>query len=200
MVIAACQVARVDDIDPQTVTLIPLRNADATSIIPQIRDLQTAAQRKVVTIAAGPDGRSVIVSALSSESDQVRRIVDILDQAGRIERRTQVLKVQAAKPADTIAAAKRILASERDPRSPEGELDIGVASDGRTLTVAGTQAAIARFEQALKLAEQATVVERSTRVFELKYAQATKGGTGTAADGEADPDSQGWHAVFRAAD
>jgi len=166
--------ARVDDIDPQTVTLIPLRNADATSIIPQIRDLQTAAQRKVVTIAAGPDGRSVIVSALSSESDQVRRIVDILDQAGRIERRTQVLKVQAAKPADAIAAAKRILASERDPRSPEGELDIGIASDGRTLTVAGTQAAIARFEQALKLAEQATVIERSTRVFELKYAQATK--------------------------
>ncbi|RLS23723.1 MAG: hypothetical protein DWH71_00100, partial [Planctomycetota bacterium] len=166
--------ARVDDIDPQTVTLIPLRNADATSIIPQIRDLQTAAQRKVVTIAAGPDGRSVIVSALSSESDQVRRIVDILDQAGRIERRTQVLKVQAAKPAEAIAAAKRILASERDPRSPEGELDIGIASDGRTLTVAGTQAAIARFEQALKLAEQATVIERSTRVFELKYAQATK--------------------------
>jgi len=166
--------ARVDDIDPQTVTLIPLRNADATSIIPQIRDLQTAAQRKVVTIAAGPDGRSVIVSALSSESDQVRRIVEILDQAGRIERRTQVLKVQAAKPADAIAAAKRILASERDPRSPEGALDIDVASDGRTLTVAGTQAAIARFEQALKLAEQATVVERSTRVFELKYAQATK--------------------------
>lgn len=166
--------ARVDDIDPQTVTLIPLRNADATSIIPQIRDLQTAAQRKVVTIAAGPDGRSVIVSALSSESDQVRRIVDILDQAGRIERRTQVLKVQAAKPADAIAAAKRILAAERDPRSPEGELDIDVASDGRTLTVAGTQAAIARFEQALKLAEQATVVERSTRVFELKYAQPTK--------------------------
>ncbi len=166
--------ARVDDIDPQTVTLIPLRNADATSIIPQIRDLQTAAQRKVVTIAAGPDGRSVIVSALSSESDQVRRIVEILDQAGRIERRTQVLKVQAVKPADAIAAAKRILASERDPRSPEGELDIGIASDGRTLTVAGTQAAIARFEQALKLAEQATVVERSTRVFELKYAQATK--------------------------
>jgi hypothetical protein len=35
--------ARVDDIDPQTVTLIPLRNADATSIIPQIRDLQMAA-------------------------------------------------------------------------------------------------------------------------------------------------------------
>ena len=166
--------ARVDDIDPQTVTLIPLRNADATSIIPQIRDLQTAAQRKVVTIAAGPDGRSVIVSALSSESDQVRRIVDILDQAGRIERRTQVLKVQAAKPADTIAAAKRILASERDPRSPEGALDIDVARDGRTLTVAGTQAAIARFEQALKLAEQATVIERTTRVFELKYAQATK--------------------------
>ncbi|MEY4942223.1 MAG: ral secretion pathway protein, partial [Planctomycetota bacterium] len=166
--------ARVDDIDPQTVTLIPLRNADATSIIPQIRDLQTAAQRKVVTIAAGPDGRSVIVSALSSESEQVRRIVDILDQAGRIERRTQVLKVQAAKPADTIEAAKRILASERDPRSPEGALDIDVARDGRTLTVAGTQAAIARFEQALKLAEQATVVERSTRVFELKYAQASK--------------------------
>ena len=166
--------AGIDDIDPQTVTLIPLRNADATSIIPQIRDLQTAAQRKVVTIAAGPDGRSVIVSALTSESEQVRRIVDILDQAGRIERRTQVMKVQAAKPAETIASAKRILASERDPRSPEGALDIEVGSDGRTLTVAGTQAAIARFEQALALAEQATVVERTTRTFELKYAQASK--------------------------
>jgi hypothetical protein len=88
------------DADPQVVTLIPLRNSDATSIIPKIRDLQTPAQRKAVTIAAGPDARSVVVSALTSESDQVRRIVDILDQAGRIERRTQVLKVQSAKPAE----------------------------------------------------------------------------------------------------
>jgi type II secretory pathway component GspD/PulD (secretin) len=162
------------DADPQVVTLIPLRNSDATSIIPKIRDLQTPAQRKAVTIAAGPDARSVVVSALTSESDQVRRIVDILDQAGRIERRTQVLKVQSAKPAEAIASAKRIVATEQDPRSPDGALEIAVASDGRTLTVSGTQAAIARFQQALQLADQATVVDRTTRSFDLKYAQASK--------------------------
>ena len=162
------------DADPQVVTLIPLRNSDATSIIPKIRDLQTPAQRKAVTIAAGPDARSVVVSALTSESDQVRRIVDILDQAGRIERRTQVLKVQSAKPAEAIASAKRIVAAEQDPRSPDGALEIAVASDGRTLTVSGTQAAIARFQQALQLADQATVVDRTTRSFDLKYAQASK--------------------------
>lgn len=162
------------DGDPQSVTLVPLRNADAASIIPRIRELQTPAQRKAVVVAPGPDGRSVIVSALVSEVDQVRRIVDILDQAGRIERRTQVFKVQAARPAEAVAAARKILAAERDPASPDGALEIETAADGRTLTVSGTQAAIARFEQALRLAEQASVVERGSRTFELRHAEASK--------------------------
>ncbi len=166
--------ARKTDEDPQSVVLIPLRNADSTSIIPQIRNLQTPAQSKVITIAPGPDGRSIVVSALQSETDQVRRIVDILDQAGRMERRTQVMKVQSALPAQAIAAARKIHDTTRDPRNPADAVEIETGADGRTLTVTGTQSAIARFADALKTAEQATVVERSTKTFELRYAAPSK--------------------------
>ena len=160
--------------DPQLVSLIPLANASAEGMVPRIRELQTPAQRKAVVVAAGPDGRSIVVSALSSEVDQVRRIVEILDQAGRIERRTQVMKVQSARPAESVAAARRIMDSERDPRNPDAAVDVQVGSDGRTLTVSGTQASLARFEQALRVAEQATVVERTSRTFELRNAMASK--------------------------
>ncbi|MBL9141540.1 MAG: hypothetical protein JNK53_06700, partial [Phycisphaerae bacterium] len=132
------------DEDPQLVALIPLRNADAASVLPQVRSLQTPAQQKVVTIAAGPDGRSLVVAALTSEVEQVRRIVEILDQTGRMERRVQVLRVASALPADVIAMARRIYDAEQDSRNPANTLEIETGTDGRTLTVAGTQAAIAR--------------------------------------------------------
>ncbi|MFO0961345.1 MAG: secretin N-terminal domain-containing protein [Phycisphaerales bacterium] len=159
-----------DDEDPHAVVLIPLRNADAASLIPQIRNLQTPAQSKVVVIAPGPDGRSIVVSSLQSEADQVRRIVDILDQAGRMERRTQVLKIQSALPDQALATARRIFDAGRDARNPADSVEIETGADGRTLTVQGTQSAIARFGEALRTAEQATIVERTTQGFDLRYA------------------------------
>ena len=160
--------------DPRVVVLIPLRNADAASVLPQIRQLQTPAQQKVVTIAAGPDGRSLVVSALQSEADQVRAIAEILDQTGRMERRVQVVKMTSATPADTLAMARRIYDAQQDSRNPANTLEIETGADGRTLTVAGTQAAIARFTEAVKMAEQAAVVERTQRTFTLKYAAPSK--------------------------
>lgn len=162
---------RDPDEDPHVVSLIPLRNADAASVLPQVRALQTPMQQKVVVIAPGPDGRSLVVSALSSEVEQVRRITEILDQTGRMERRVQVLKVSAAAPAEALATARRIYAAEQDSRNPANALEIETGADGRTLTVAGTQAAITRFTEALAMAERAAVVERTTRVFDLKYAK-----------------------------
>lgn len=138
--------------DERTTAAIVLENANAANAEAIVSRLLQGSLSTRSRIIAGPDGRTLLVNATTSEMEMVRSLIDAIDSAPSMDRDVRVVRL-GEDAAKVLERAREFYAktgrAEREP--VEATLDAA----GGSATLVGSRAALNGFDQALAAAREA---------------------------------------------
>lgn len=138
--------------EERTTAAIVLSNANAASAEAIVSRLLQGSLGTRSRIIAGPDGRTLLVNATTSEMEMVRSLVDAVDSTPSMDRDVRVVRL-GEDAAQVLERAREFYAktgrAEREP--VEATLDAA----GGSATLVGSRAALSGFDQALAAAREA---------------------------------------------
>jgi type II secretion system protein D len=138
--------------DERTTAAIVLSNANAANAEAIVSRLLQGSLGTRSRIIAGPDGRTLLVNATTSEMEMVRSLVDAVDSTPSMDRDVRVVRL-GEDAAQVLERAREFYAktgrAEREP--VEATLDAA----GGSATLVGSRAALSGFDQALAAAREA---------------------------------------------
>ncbi|MCH2138189.1 MAG: hypothetical protein MK074_03970 [Phycisphaerales bacterium] len=138
---------------------VMLDKASAGAVLAALNEVLPQSSRTLVRMAAGPDGRSILLSGPASEVQSVRAMVPTLDANAREMADVKVVELHS-EGLETVIERARVLGGEL-----VAEVDVDPAADGTTL-LTGPQSGVARMAQLLGQLDAATQVETIVDVFE----------------------------------
>ena len=154
----------------RSVAAIPLTNATSDTVLQALKSLLTTRQQSEVTVVAGPDGRTILVSADSTDITGIREIVTVLDLPVNIERQVRLLKVTSPQPEVVVARARELFEAQTPAADTSRSIRIELDPVSRELVLIGSAQSIERFAALLTQLEQSRPVDRETRVLSVKHA------------------------------
>ena len=154
----------------RAIAAIPLTNATSDTVLQALKSLLTSRQQTDVTVVGGPDGRTILVSADSTDITGIREIVTVLDLPANIERQVRLLKVTSPQPEAMVARARELFEAQTPAADVSRSIRIELDPTSRQLVLIGSAQSIERFAALLAQLEQSRPAERETRVLEVKNA------------------------------
>ncbi|MCC6285342.1 MAG: hypothetical protein IT439_08585 [Phycisphaerales bacterium] len=143
--------------------VIGLKHVTPGSIEQLASRLLTARQVQVLRFAAALDGRGLVVSGPPADVDEFERFVTGLDVPPQVERQVRLVRMEEPGASEAVARARDLFTQTRPEQEPE--LSAAYSETDRTLTLVGSAAAIARFEQVLRSVQAITPAQIQTRTI-----------------------------------
>ncbi|MCL4222519.1 MAG: hypothetical protein KJZ65_14255 [Phycisphaerales bacterium] len=134
--------------------------------------LLTPRQSHSLNMAAAPSGRGLIVAGPSSDVDALEQLVRGIDVKADLRQEVRVVTLTSGNIEQVITKARELdNLTEEAAKDPVRSI---VDSAARTVTLVGSSAGLARFEQRLRSAEQSIVVERESRTYTVTNVKASE--------------------------
>jgi type II secretion system protein D len=152
--------------------IIALSHVTPGSIEQLASRLLSPRQVQVLRFAASPDGRSLVVSGPPADVDEFERFVMGLDVPAQVERQVRLVRMDEAGSAGAVSRARELFMQTRPEQEPE--LSATFSEADRTLTLVGSGAAIARFEQVLRTVQASVPTQVQTRTFAVSVRRASE--------------------------
>ncbi len=152
-------------------SVIGLAHADPIPMIGALRALLSPRQLAAIRLAAGPDGRSLVVSGDAWDIEIVRAGIAALDRPRTVGRQVRVLRLTTAEPAAALQRARELYELEVERDDPSTVVLTELLEDAGLLTVVGAPPALDRFAALLTMVEQHAIVERETRQLPVLNAE-----------------------------
>ncbi len=149
------------------ITVVPLDHAQPASMLSALRGLLNGRQQSTVKMLAGQDGRSVIISGMKSDVEQVRSIIPVLDTPQPVNRDVRLIRLSAKDPLDALTRAEQLYDRQRDADDPSEDVMVDFDPDTRMVTLVGAPAAINAFQSVLNMVEGTLIVDQETRQIRL---------------------------------
>lgn len=125
--------------------------------------LLTPRQNHSLNMAPSPSGKGLIVAGPSGDVDAFEQLIKGIDVKTELRQEVRVVTVASGNIEQVIAKA-RVLDDLTEEAAKDPVRSI-IDSEARTVTLVGSHAGLARFEQRLRSAEQSIVVERESRTY-----------------------------------
>ncbi|MGA1466512.1 MAG: secretin N-terminal domain-containing protein [Phycisphaerales bacterium] len=103
----------------RAVMRLPVEHLDANAAIAALRPLLTARQQSTISLAAGPDGRSILAAGPESELASLKGLLVLVDQAKQTPREVRFAPLSGAEAAAIVARAEEIDRLRRLPGESE---------------------------------------------------------------------------------
>lgn len=173
--------ALLEVLDPETSTTvrqeraartIPLEFLEPERAMLIAARLLTPRQNSVLKFVASPSERGLLVVGPAGDVDAFEELLAGLDVRPEIRQEVRVLTIESGDVERVIARA-----AELDQLTPQAETDPVrsiVDAESRSVTLVGSNAALTRFEERLRSAEQNMVVHTESRTYPLAYARASE--------------------------
>jgi type II secretory pathway component GspD/PulD (secretin) len=158
----------------RTLAVLPLANSAPDALVASIKALLTPRQQAAITLLPGPDGRSILVNAMSDDAADVRRLVEVLDRPNVVEYQFRAIPVAGLDAAALVQKARTAferLAGPDGADAPPLPLVEHDASTG-TLAVSGPRRSVALYEKALGEARSLVPAPRTTKLVALERTKA----------------------------
>lgn len=148
----------------RTSAIIALRHALPQAVESLLTRMLTPRQAQAVRFAASPDGRGLVVTGPTPDVDAIRELIAGVDVPPRTDRQVRLVKVPTGDAAAILDQARTL-----DSRTEQAEKDpvsSGVESASRTIWIAGSPAALQRFEQILSQVQANLVADAGVRLIQ----------------------------------
>ncbi|MBX3373668.1 MAG: hypothetical protein KF817_07525 [Phycisphaeraceae bacterium] len=156
--------------EDRTVRIVPVHDADAAVVARTLPTLLSRRQQGVLSVAAGADGRSIVLAGPRSDVEHAALIVPALDRTAPGAREVRLVRLSGPDPAAAVArtAALFDLANTGDP-TPTTSMTARLDGDGRTLTLVGAREPMERWLALLRTVQESARAERETRQIDVRH-------------------------------
>ena len=161
----------VDAPDGREISVIVLEHAEPADVSAALERLLNGRQLVATNVVIGPDGRSLIVAGAAADIAAIRAVVPALDRPARVDRQARLLQLDVADPAAVFERARTLHARQIDEDDSDERVDAELDAEAGTVTIVGSAAALDRFAEALRMAEDSVVVTLETRQIALAHAR-----------------------------
>ncbi|MGA1016601.1 MAG: secretin N-terminal domain-containing protein [Phycisphaerales bacterium] len=151
----------------RAVTSLPVEHLDARAAISALDPLLTARQKASLSLAPGPDGRSILVAGPGSEVQAIEGLLVLVDRARELPKQVRFETLAESNAAEVAARAAEIDRLRR-PVGAEHEVEASWDADGGKLRLVGSDRAIERYRDSLRQAREALRPQPVVRQFRLE--------------------------------
>lgn len=148
--------------------VIALRHATPAAVEGVARTLLNPRQAQVVKFAPGPDGRSLAVAGPDADVRAFEQLVAGLDVPRTLDRDVRLMRISQGDPGAVLARATSLY--EQTGRSETEPVSATLDASSGTVTLIGSRAGLAAFDQILSSAQAAAAIDLETRTFRLDKA------------------------------
>ncbi|MHC4833190.1 MAG: secretin N-terminal domain-containing protein, partial [Planctomycetota bacterium] len=154
----------------RAVTRLPLEHLDARAAISALDPLLTARQKASLSLAPGPDGRSILVAGPGSAVQAVEGLLVLVDRARDLPKQVR-FEALAGENAEAIATRAAEIDRLRRPVGVEHEVEADWDAATGKLRLVGTDRAIERYRDSVRQAREALRPQPIVRQFRLESAR-----------------------------
>ncbi len=154
----------------RAVMRLPIEHLDANAAIAALRPLLTARQQSTISLAAGPDGRSILAAGPDAELASLKGLLVLVDRAKDVPREVRFAPIAGAGAAAIVAKADEIDRLRRLPGESE-QVEASFDSARGQVRLVGTAKAIDRWLASLDQARQS--MQARPEVLQLRLERAT---------------------------
>ncbi len=151
--------------------VVPLEHLDAEKAIQIATRLLTPRQLNALKYVPSPGDDGLLVVGPSSDVDALESLLLGLDVRPEVRQEVRVVTIPSGDINAIIDSAKAFDALT--PDADEDPVRVIVDVETRSVTLVGSNAALARFETRLRSAQQNIVVDTDSRTYALEHARAT---------------------------
>ena len=151
----------------RAVTRLPLKHVAPAEAIAAITPLLSPRQQSMLRFAPSPDGRGLLVTGPAEDLAGVEGVLSLVDRERALPREVRFASVPPGTAAAMAAAAEAIDAVRRGD-APADRVEVAIEEQADRLRLAGTRAAVDRYEQSLRQAIESARPRLETRQIELR--------------------------------
>lgn len=148
----------------RTSAIIALRHAAPQAVESLLTRMLSPRQAQAVRVAPSPDGKGLVVSGPTADVSAIRELIAGVDVPPQHDRQVRLVKAPTGDPAAILEQARTLDArtglQEKDP------IASGVDEPSRTIWLAGSAAALQRFEQILSQVQANLVADAGVRLIQ----------------------------------
>ncbi|MBM4108607.1 MAG: hypothetical protein FJ255_07315 [Phycisphaerae bacterium] len=148
----------------RTSAIIALRHASPQAVESLLTRMMSPRQAQALRVAPSPDGKGLVISGPTGDVNAIRDLIAGVDVPPQHDRQVRLVKAPTGDPASILEQARTL-----DSRTGQQEKDpiaAGVDEPSRTLWLAGSPAALQRFEQILSQVQSNLVAESGVRLIQ----------------------------------
>jgi type II secretion system protein D len=154
--------------DERVTKMLPLDHGTATSMLNAVKPMLGPRRERALTMVAGPDGHSILVSGPENDIQELSKLLEIIDRPARIDQQVRFLTIDSPDPAAALERAIEIYKATTDPADPLYEVATEFDPTSRQLTLTGAAEGLTRFNTALEQARATILSPRSVHRLEVE--------------------------------
>ncbi|MCH2143631.1 MAG: hypothetical protein MK082_00650 [Phycisphaerales bacterium] len=154
--------------DERVTQRLPLDHGSASAMMSAVRPMLGPRRERALTMVAGPDGESILVSGPEGDIQELARLLEIIDRPTRIEQEVRFQTIDSPDPTAAIQLATRIFETTNDLADPLYKVTSEFDPESRQLTLTGSKQGIDRFNAALTQARATIQAPRSVHRLEVE--------------------------------
>ena len=154
----------------RAVMRLPIEHLDANAAIAALRPLLSPRQQSTISLAAGPDDRSILAAGPDADLASLKGLLVLVDRARQIPREVRFAPLSAANAAAIVAKADEIDRLRRLPGEAE-MVEASFDSSRGQVRLVGSAKAIDRWLESLDQSQ--TSMRPRPEVMQLRLASAT---------------------------
>lgn len=128
--------------------------------------VMTPRQNKMLSFAPAPSGKGLIVAGPSSDVDALEELIKGIDVRRELKQEVRMVTIASGDVAQVVSRAREL--DELTVEAEENPVRTIIDGEARTVTLVGSNAGLARFEQRIRSAEQSVIVERESRTYTVE--------------------------------